>query len=140
LNPAPYSGREIDNRGIHRWIALVSLVLTVGALLTAWILVRPQPAGANGLWVMIIWMAAILIAVVGIFLGFWISPERGRYINYLQRNVAVIMLTSVLIMALGTAAAFLSGDKFDAVRAAAISFALIAISYPRQRYWRRADR
>jgi hypothetical protein len=49
------------------------------------------------------------------------------------------MMAGIAIAVMGLAAAFLSGDRFDTVRAGIISLAPVLLSYPRRRNWDKAE-
>ena len=93
------------------------------AVVLSWTLVKPAGDGGNGLWVMLLWF--LIIAIAAGALLFWGTARR--------LNRAALKGVAVLVVILGTLTAFLSGDKFDAVRAAMVSIVLMVMSYGRHK-------
>ena len=92
-----------------------------GALVLSWLLIAPtvKPTGIDGLWILAAWAAIMAIAVIAMIL--WASAGR---VNHLALRVL-----AMLVIVLGTVTAFLSGDKFDTVRAVMVSAIMILMSY-----------
>lgn len=115
----------------------MSVLILICAVVLSWLLVTPGKMDGSGFLIMVLWFL-ILAAALGASLLMWrSSPVRGPrdHSNYQQVNTVTMMTAAALIVILGVVAAFLSGDKFDALRAAAISGVLIIMNYPRRRFW-----
>lgn len=134
MNPYSPGGRE-NNRGLYGAIPRISIFVIIIAVAISLLWVRPAAVGINGssnagnsLTVMILWFLILAIAI-GTVLFSW--KMRGP--DHLWKTVVRTMLAGSVIAILGAAAAFISGDKFDAIRAAIISMVLIIINYSRRR-------
>jgi peptidoglycan/LPS O-acetylase OafA/YrhL len=139
VNPLIQTGRGSEGSGLSRLVSRVSIVVVIGAVILSWLLVKPGKTDNSGFWIMGLWFVILAIAL-GVLLMVWRSPARGSrdYLNNLPGNTVTIMLLAVLIVILGMVTAFLSGDKFDTIRAAALSGVLMIVNYPRRGHWRRA--
>jgi ABC-type transporter Mla maintaining outer membrane lipid asymmetry permease subunit MlaE len=104
----------------------------------SWFLVKPAKAESGGFLTMALWFLILAVAVGASLLTWRSSPVRGPrdHSNHQQVSAVSMMIAATLIVVLGVVIAFLSGDKFDTIRAAAISGVLIIMNYPR-RHWRR---
>ncbi len=130
MNPYSPGGRE-NNRGLYGAIPRISIFVIIIAVAVSCLWVRPAAAGGNSggaLTVMIFWFVILAIAI-GTVLFSW----KMRGLDHLWKTVVRTMLAGSVIAILGSAAAFIGGDKFDAIRAAIISLVLIIINYSRRR-------
>ena len=119
MNPLHQTEREVNVGGLTRLISWLGILTIICAVALSWLLVRPT--GIDGLWVMVSWAVIVAIAVMAMI--FWGS---GKRVNHLALRVFAIF-----VVILGTVTAFLSGDKFDALRAVTISLIMFIMSYRR---------
>lgn len=133
MNPLHQTEREVNVSGLTRLISWLGILTIILAVVLSWLLIRPavKPAGIDGLWIMISWAVIVVIAVLAMI--FWGMANR---VNHLALRVFAIF-----VVILGTVTAFLSGDKFDVLRAVAISLIMFIISYrPREKGREKAAR
>ena len=78
------------------------------------------------LWFLIVAIAAGTLLLMGR------APYRANYLQKSSVSMMVMTAMATIVVILGTVTAFLSGDKFDAVRAALISGILIIMGYRRR--------
>jgi hypothetical protein len=118
VNPLQQTERETTTGGASQALVWISILLLPCVIVLAWLLAGP-PAESYGLPVMILWILVIIAAVAALVLRRWVSYD-------------LIYPAAAFIIIAGTVAAFLSGDKFDAIRAAIVSVVLIALGYQRR--------
>lgn len=122
----PLLSNERENTG--GWFSLrgISTVVTVALVVFALAVVRPQAASENGLVIMVSWYL-ILIAAIALVLWIWKTPQNtGKQ----RSRTTVLSIAAVVVTTAGVVIAFLSGDKFDALRAGMISMVLLIFSRP----------
>jgi intracellular septation protein A len=117
VNPLHQTEREVNVGGLTRLISWLTLLTMICAVVLSWLLVRPS--GIDGVWILASWGLIVAAAVLALIL--WGSA--GRVNNLALRVFAM------LVIVLGTVTAFLSGDKFDTLRAVAVSIIMIVMSY-----------
>ena len=133
VNPLQQTERETNSGGASRVMLRLSVLITVCAVVFSWFFIRPPAgidSGINGFWIMILWLAIVIMGAAAL-LFFGRASYRGIKI---EKSAAVLGGAAAAIAILGTVTAFLSGDKFDAVRAAMVSIILIIMGYSRRRY------
>jgi hypothetical protein len=126
VNPLPPVGRE-NNMSLYGVLSCISIFVIIAGVVVSAIWVRPT--SGNAFLVMILWFAALGVAIIVSLIS---------WIKYSAKTVLITMTAAIVITALGTIAAFLSGDKFDAIRAAIIAVVLVIMNYPRRKYLGRA--
>ncbi|HEV7642899.1 MAG TPA: hypothetical protein VGO50_03070 [Pyrinomonadaceae bacterium] len=124
MNPLHQTEREVNVGGLTRLISWLGILTIICAVVLSWLLLGPtvKPTRIDGLWIMVSWAVIVAIAVLAMIL--WGSAGR---VNHLALRVFAI-----LVIVLGTVTAFLSGDKFDALRAVTISLIMFIMSYRRR--------
>jgi uncharacterized protein YacL len=131
VNPLSPGGRE-NNRGLYGAIPRISIFVIIAAVIVSWIGTGPAAAAGSPLLIMILWFVILAIAIGTVLLS-W----KMRGLDHLMKTAVRTALAGSIIAVLGLAAAFISGDKFDAIRAAIISTVLMIINYSRRRNWER---
>jgi len=133
-----YNGRGIESGGLARLVSRASVFILICAVVLSWLLINPARVESGGSVVMVLWFI-IMAITLGALLLMWRAPARGSrdHLNNLAGNIVTIMIAAALIVILGMVIALFSGDKFDTLRAAAVSGVLIIMNYPRRGHWRR---
>ena len=122
MNPLRQTGREIDRGGVSRFFLFAGILLALCSVVLSWLLIG-QGVENSGLLTMILWMLIVVIAVVTLLLS-------GR--SAFDVNPGLIATGSLLVIVLGTVTAFISGDKFDTVRAALLFLIMAVLLYRRR--------
>ena len=113
-------------------VSRISIFVIIACIVISCIWVRPAAAG-SGFWVMLLWFLILAVAIGTSMMAFAGGTSRSGKI------AAITMMAGIAIAVMGLAAAFLSGDRFDTVRAGIISLAPVLLSYPRRRNWDKAE-
>lgn len=117
-------------------VSRISIFVIIACIVISCIWVKPAAAAGNGFWVMLLWFLILAVAIGTSMMAFPSGPK-GK--SRSGKIVPVTMIIGIAIAIMGLAAAFLSGDKFDTVRAGIISLVPVLLSYPRRRDWDKAE-
>jgi len=122
VNPLRKSERDSSSGNLSRTSLIAVVFLLLCSVAAGWILIK-QGSQASIFPAMALWMLAILIAAASLILS-RIGPFRTGSMTIAVGSISVIIL--------GLVTGFLSGDKFDTIRAAVIVLILMILNYRRQ--------
>lgn len=127
-------------------IITLAQVFTIILFVSVVWLVDPYQAVMPSDFEIVLWVFIVLLAVSVLFLRrIFFSWERlkAKFVSEgidglvldLHRKTVILSVVAEAVTILGVIIAFLSGDKFSAVRAAAISLILFFLIFPRKSLW-----
>jgi hypothetical protein len=124
-------------------IEIAVLILVVSLAIVGWLLRLGTMSSMDltPVWILILFIAAGSFVLRRSLLRWERLRDRkllhgtSGLLNTLQNNTLLLAVIALLIAAAGFAAAIVSGDKFDMLRAAAVAIILLVVNFPRRAIW-----
>lgn len=125
------------------WIVLVQIIITLVLIVLGWFFATSIDNSVNQRAISLMWMTIILF-VIGSFVLRRIlfsqkylekSVQENKLLLTLQTNTVFLSLIGILIAIIGFLIASLSGNKFEILRAGAISLLIFIFNFPRRPVW-----
>ena len=128
-------------------IEIAVFFITVLLVLLAWFFPFSKGLSVSidltALWVLILFIAAASF-VVRRTLVRWdrlrdqkLLHGTGGLLSFMVRNTLILSVFALVISTAGFVASIISGDSFDALRAAAVAVIVLAANFPRRAVWLR---
>ena len=140
---------EVDEK--YRVTATIVSVQFISSLMifaVGWFVVDPakasaEPSDLTAVWVLIIFIAGGSLLLRRL-LNSWERLRSAKLLKGYPGVLATLQTNSILLAAMadaiviiGFVVAFMSGEKFDLVRAALVGFIVFAVNFPRRSRWYR---